>query len=44
MTIATVVVVDASNPVELQAWLDQHPNASIFDIRGNNTIFYIFYS
>jgi hypothetical protein len=44
MTIATIVVFDPANPVELQAWLDNHPAESIFTILNNTTIFYILYS
>jgi hypothetical protein len=44
MTVATVAVADPTNPVELQAWLDNNPNVSIFTILGNSAIFYILYS
>jgi hypothetical protein len=44
MTVATVTVLDPANPIELQAWLDNNPNVSIFTILGNSTIFYILYN
>jgi hypothetical protein len=44
MTVATVTVADPANPVELQAWLDANPAASIFTILGSSATFYILYS
>jgi len=44
MTVATVIVADPTNPVELQSWLDNNSNISIFTILGGSTIFYILYS
>jgi hypothetical protein len=43
MTIITVPVVDMTNPVELQAWLDKNSSASISRIMLSGSIFYIFY-
>jgi hypothetical protein len=43
MTIVTINVADATNPVEVQTWLDANPTASLFDVAVNGSLFYIFY-
>ena len=43
MTIAAVTVGDATNPVEVQTWLDSHPTITNWRVVMSNGIFYIFY-
>lgn len=44
MTVATILVVDLTNPVEVQAWLDANPNITINNVAFQDHAFYIFYS
>jgi hypothetical protein len=44
MTVATVAVVDVTNPTEVQAWLDANPTVTISQVAVENHMFYIFYS
>lgn len=43
MTIATVLVVDLSNPSEVQIWFDSNPTAQVKTVLFQDHAFYIFY-
>lgn len=44
MTITTVAVTDATNPVEVQDWLDAHSSITILTMWNNGSTFFIVYS
>lgn len=43
MTIIAITIADASAPVEVQAWLDAHPNIVDWRVVVSTGVFYIFY-
>lgn len=43
MTIITIVVADLTNPVEVQAWLDAHPDTVVSRLFVQQNIFYVIY-
>jgi hypothetical protein len=43
MTITAIQMVDAANPVEVQAWLDANPSIQILHILIQGDLFYALY-
>ena len=43
MTIVTVIVEDPSNPVEVQAWFDEHPSVTVKEFAVQGNLFYLLY-
>ena len=44
MTVVSILVADETNPVELQAWFNNNPNVSIFEMLNDGRTFFIIYS
>lgn len=43
MTITAIITADPSQPVEVQTWLDAHPDISVQKMMVNENIFYVLY-
>lgn len=46
MTIATIIVANPTDPVEVQTWFDDHPMLLLANVRilaVNSNIFYVIY-
>jgi len=43
MTLQTIITLDPSNPVEVQTWLDAHPDITITEFVVSQNLFYILY-
>lgn len=43
MTITTIETVDATNPVEVQTWLDANPSVVLLHVMVQGNLFYVLY-
>ena len=43
MTLITIQIADAANPIEVQAWLDANPATTIKFLVPRDNVIYIFY-